>query len=234
MYIVKKKTKDKKTGSVYYFHQLVENIKTETGISKKRVILHLGLLDLPDDKIKILGKMIELRIHGRTESSKFPKLEKIVDQAIIKYREKQKIEAKMQKEAAAAQYVEIDLKSTNQTNYRSAGCEIICEHLWRELHFSAILRECKFSRKEIDLAKVIIFGRLIAPGSELQIIRWFFNQSSLLETLSSDLKNTGKDAFYEISDLLYANKDKIERLLRENTKQLFPYSDTIYLYDLTN
>ena len=234
MYIVKKKTENIKTGSVCYFHQLVESYKTGTGESKKRVVLHLGFLDLPEDKIKILGKMIELRIHGKKETVKYPKLEKIADEALIKYRDKQKIEAKKDQEAAIAQYVEIDLKSTNQAHYRSAGCEIVCEHLWRQLHFSAILRECKFNRKEIDLAKVIIFGRLIAPGSELHTIRWFFNQSSLLETLSSDLKNTGKDAFYEISDMLYANKYKIERLLREKTKQLFPYSDTIYLYDLTN
>ena len=234
MYIVKKETKDKKTGSVYYFHQLVENIKTETGKNKKRVVFHLGLLNLPDDKIKILGKMIELRIYGRKETSRYPKLEKIADQALIKYRDKQKLEVKVQKEAEAAQFVEIDLKSTNQTSCRSVGCEIICEFFWRQLHLSAILRECKFSWKEIDLVKVILFGRLISPGSELQTIYWFFNQSSLLETLSSDLKKTGKDAFYEISDLLYANKDKIEHLLREKTKQLFPYSDTIYLYDLTN
>jgi len=212
----------------------VENIKTEAGKSKKRVVLHLGLLDLPDDKIKVLGKMIELRIHGRKETSRYPKLEKLADQALIKYREKQKLEAKKQKESSAAHYVEVDLKSTNQTSYRSVGCENLCDYFWRQLHLSAILQECKFSKKEIDLAKVIIFGRLISPGSELQTIRWFFNQSSLFETLSSNLKHTGKDAFYEISDLLYANKDKIEKLLRKNTKQLFPYSDTIYLYDLTN
>ena len=80
----------------------------------------------------------------------------------------------------------------------------------------------------------MIFGRLISPGSERHTIDWFFNQSSLLETLSTDLSNTGKGAFYNVADILYAKKDKIEHLLRENTKQLFPYFDTIYLYDLTN
>ena len=233
MYIVNKKIKDKKTGRIYRYCQLVETISISTG-KKQRVVLHLGQLDLSADKIKILGKMIELRIRGIRESSKFPELEKIADEAYQKYLDNQKKEVEKKKETEAAHYVEIDLKSTNQTQYRSVGCETVCNHLWRELHLSSILRKCKFSWKEIDLAKVIIFGRLIAPGSELSTINWFFNQSSLLETLSSDLKSTGKDAFYEISDLLYANKDKIEHHLRENTKKLFPYSDTIYLYDLTN
>jgi len=86
-----------------------------------------------------------------------------------------------------------------------------------------ILRKCGLNRKEIDLAKVMIFGRLISPGSERHTIDWFFSKSSLLETLSTDLSNTGKDAFYNVADILYAKKDKIEHLIRENTKQFISF-----------
>jgi transposase len=110
----------------------------------------------------------------------------------------------------------------------------LCDFFWNKLDYDGILKKCGLNSKEIDLVKVLIFGRLISPGSERHTINWFFNQSSLLETLSTDLSKTGMDAFYNIGDILYAQKDKIERLLRENTKQLFPYSDTVILYDLTN
>jgi len=75
---------------------------------------------------------------------------------------------------------------------------------------------------------------LLSPGSELHTINWFRKISSLEESLSTDLSKTGKDAFYEIGDMLYAKHEQIERLLREKTKHLFPYTDSIYLYDLTN
>ncbi|MCF7920938.1 MAG: hypothetical protein K9N06_13620, partial [Candidatus Cloacimonetes bacterium] len=79
MYIIKKKTKNVKPGVVYGYYQLVETVSTPTG-KKQRVLLYLGHLDLSADKIKILAKMIELRIHGKKESATYPELEKIVDE----------------------------------------------------------------------------------------------------------------------------------------------------------
>jgi len=233
MFIVKKDTRDVKTEKVYSYYKLVESEKTANSV-KQRLILYLGKLSLKKEELAILAHLIEMRIHGKREIARFPKLEKLADKFYLKYRAKQEKEAVRRKEQASAFYAEIDLNSTEQTQYRSIGCETVCEHFWQLLNFSEILKQCGFSRKEIDLAKVIIFGRLISPGSELQTIRWFFHQSSLLEILKTNLSDTGKDTFYCISDLLLANKDKIESMLRRNTKQLFPYSDTIYLYDLTN
>jgi len=233
MYIVKKDTKDVKTGMVYSYYKLVKSEKTPKGVVQ-RLVLHLGKLDLKKEELAILAHLIELRILGKREIAKFPDLEKIADRYYLKYREKQEKEAHKRQEQTSALYAEVDLNSTEQTQYRSIGCEIVCEHFWKMLKFAKILKQCDFNQEEIDLAKVIILGRLIAPGSELHTIRWFFHQSSLLETLKTDLSKTGKDAFYSISDLLLENKDKIESMLRNSTKQLFPYSDTIYLYDLTN
>ncbi|MDP8221062.1 MAG: hypothetical protein P9X26_06935 [Candidatus Stygibacter frigidus] len=98
---------------------------------------------------------------------------------------------KNKKEAEEAVYVEIDLNSTNQTNYRSIGCETLCDFFWKKPNYDKILRKCGLNRKEIDLAKVMIFGSLISPGSERHTIDWFFKKSNLLETLSTDLSNTG-------------------------------------------
>ena len=233
MFIRKKEIKDKKSGKSYSYYKLVETIQTEDGPRQKNV-LHLGKLDITDDERKILAKLIERRIAGKSEITCIAKLEKIVVRSVQKYNENIALEAEKIEEKSQACYAEIDLNSTDQTYSRSVGRELICEEYWKRLDFDSILRECGFNRKEIDLAKVVIIGRLISPGSELHTINWFKKISSLNENLSTDLSETGKDAFYEIGDMLYANHDKIEYLLREHTKRLFPYSDTIYLYDLTN
>ncbi len=84
------------------------------------------------------------------------------------------------------------------------------------------------------MAKVIIAGRIISPGSELHTFNWFQKRSSLKELLKYDLSDVGKDAFYEIGDLLYLHKEEIERQLRKNTQKEYSLKDGIYLYDLTN
>ena len=232
MYIVGRKTVSK-TGKIYRYCKLIEIVMTDDG-PRQRMLLHLGKLELDKAQLKILAKLIERRLAGKYETVSCPDLEPIVVAAVKKYNDKIAKELKEKQESESAVYVEIDLNSTNQTDYRSIGCEILCDFFWKKLDYDGILKKCGLNSKEIDLAKVIIFGRLISPGSERHTINWFFNQSSLLEILPTDLSKTGMDAFYDIGDILYAQKDKIEYLLRKNTKQLFPYYDTVYLYDLTN
>ena len=232
MYIVGREA-GSKNGKIYKYCKLVEIVMTDDG-PRQRIIMYLGKLELTKEQLKILATLIERRLAGKHETVSYPDLEPIVVASVKKYNDKIAQELKEKQEAEAAVYVEIDLNSTNQTDYRSIGCEILCNFFWNKLDYDGILKKCGLNSKEIDLAKVIIFGRLISPGSERHTISWFFNQSSLLETLSTDLSKTGMDAFYDIGDILYANKDKIEHLIREKTKQLFPYSDTVYLYDLSN
>jgi len=233
MYLRKKEVKDKISGKIYSYYKLVETVQTEKG-PRQKVILHVGKLDINNNDRKMLGKLIERRIAGKQEILKQPRLDKIVDETVQKYHEKIAIEAEKQAEELKSYYVEVDLSSTTQTNYRTIGGESIADSYWKRLEFSSILKECGFNKKEIALAKVVILGRLLSPGSELHTINWFRKISSLEESLSTDLSKTGKDAFYEIGDMLYAKHEQIERLLREKTKHLFPYTDSIYLYDLTN
>jgi len=59
---------------------------------------------------------------------------------------------------------------------------------------------CGFSQKEADLAKVVILGRLISPGSELHTYRWINNQSVLMEYFKTCFSHISKDMIYEIGD----------------------------------
>ena len=233
MYVRKNKTIEKSTGKTYDYYKLVETIQTENG-PRQRTVLHLGKLSITENERKMLGKLIERRIAGKSEVFIVPKLEQIIDSAVQKYHEKIALETERQKEIVSANYVEIDLNSTKQSYCRSIGAELLCSEFWSRLEFDSMLETCRFNQQEKELAKAVILGRLISPGSEKRTIEWFRHRSSLSEFLKTDLLSAGKDNFYKIGDLLYANKKKIERLLRDRTKALFPYTDTIYLYDLTN
>lgn len=52
--------------------------------------------------------------------------------------------------------------------------------------------------------------------------------------LPADLSNIGKDAIYEIADLLLAHKTEIESGLRFREANLFSRPNQVFLYDLTN
>jgi transposase len=131
--------------------------------------------------------------------------------------------------------VTIDLKSIKTTKSREMGPELVCQMAWDLLDIEEMLKKTAFGSREIAMAKAVIFGRLISPGSEMHTYRWFRDKSALSEFAGADISGYGKDMFYEAGDNLYNKKDRIEELLYMRERELFPHdAGTIFLYDLTN
>ncbi len=233
MFIRKKEVVCKKTGKKYSYCKLVESVQTKKG-SRQRLIMHIGKLELSKSQIKTLGKILELRISGRTETVIFPELSQLVDDLMERYNAKIEIKKQQSEEEKVANYQTVDLNTLSTKNHRSYGQEFVIISFWERLGIDKILKDLGFSNKETCLAKAIIAGRLISPGSELHTYNWFQKRSSLKELMKYNLSDVGKDAFYEIGDLLYLHKEKIERQLRKNTQKEYSLKDSIYLYDLTN
>jgi len=63
MYIIEKKTKYGDGGKVYKYCKLVETVMTTEG-PRQRILLHLGQLNVPKDKLKALARLIEIRLAG--------------------------------------------------------------------------------------------------------------------------------------------------------------------------
>ncbi|MDP3114175.1 MAG: IS1634 family transposase, partial [Candidatus Cloacimonadaceae bacterium] len=125
-------------------------------------------------------------------------------------------------------------ESMDFSYYRSVGAELLTLHFWKTLKLDQILQECSFSEKEIELAKIVILGRLLSPGSERQTLKWFNEESSLSEFLRIVKPGLKKDVLYRIADRILEQKPGIERRLRDNLKSLHSLIDQVYLYDLTN
>lgn len=244
MYIRESKTKNKKTGEIYVKHQLVASVRTEKG-PRNRVIMSLGTLTVPRIDWKRLAHALECRITGQTSllEAHDAELESLALKLVSNYGLSKALEtvAAVEQEQQPAnnsqsRCVSIDLDSVKLQHTRTLGAEALCMKAWELLGLTGILRKLKISFTSISLIMVLIFGRLISPGSERHTIGWFRKRSALQEFPGvTDLKHCGNDRFYNAADELYDQKERIEDLLYQRERELFPDAAyTIYLYDITN
>lgn len=234
MFIREYVTNNKKTGARYVTHRLVESIKTEKG-PRQRIVMHLGALSLPRSEWRKLAALLESRLAGQLTlfEEDLPEIAEAADKAFEHYkfvqtRRKERVAQKENREI-----VPVDLQSITTGYSRSLGPELVANTFWERLGFDQILISGGFDQKQLALAKAVIIGRLVAPASDHRTWRWFRQGTALAEILPVDL-TSGKDAFYEITDALYAKKDLLEKALRDREVTLFSVKTTLFLYDLTN
>jgi transposase len=234
MYIRANKTFNKKTQTEYITHRLVESYKTEDG-PRQRVIMHLGTLDLPKSQWRHLASILEARLAGQyslTEDNQ--ELSCLASQLIKRHEFMATHQQEKQERRKEANIVGIDLNSVQTTLNRTLGPELVADAFWKKLGFEQILAGLDFDEKGIALAKAVILGRLLAPGSEYSTWEWFQKRSSLAEFMAKDIRNLGKDSFYVIGDLIYEHKLKIEQALQSKEKELYSLTRAVVLFDLTN
>jgi len=238
MFIREIKTTNKKTGDVYIKHVLVESVRAN-GQPRQRVVMGLGRLDLPRREWKKLAHALECQLSGQI--SLLEDNDKFIDDLALSLVSNNQLSKKLRVLETAAvpsdndRFVSIDMNTISTEKTRTFGAELVCQDAWDLLRFDQILRACGFSQAEKAIAKALILGRLISPGSERHTIEWLKKQSALSELPGCDLMNHGKDLFYETGDKLYENKEKLEAFLFDRHQAIFPPSDhTVFLYDLTN
>ena len=247
MFIREYKDIDRKTGKIKIKHKLVAAVRTDKG-PRQKVVMPLGTLTVPRIDWKRLAHALECRITGQQSLLKehdtdleLLALRLISNNELSKCLEvdaevKQIEQEQQKKEPDRKRYVPIDLSSVKLMKTRSLGAELLCMKAWDMLGLTDILTKIKFLPTSIAICMALIFGRMISPGSERHTIEWFRKRSALQELPDvSDVKDFGKDRFYEIADDLYANKDRIEEMLYLKEREYFPHTEsTIYLYDMTN
>jgi len=240
MFIREVKTVNKKTGMEYITHKLVESVRTEHG-PRQRIVMELGSLTLPKVDWKRLAHALECRLMG--QESLLETGDEAIESLALSLVSSQRLSKRIAKVAAdnpdavaKQQVVPIDLESVQIKETRSVGAELLCAHAWDLLGLTGFLKTLRFSPREITAAKALVFGRMIAPGSERHTIEWFRKRSALAEFPDiADLSQCGKNLFYEVGDLLLDHKDRLEQMLYTQERTLFPHTEaTVFLYDITN
>jgi hypothetical protein len=196
----------------------------------------LGQLTLPRSEWKKLAHALECLLSNQETllTAIDNDIEKLASKLISNNRLSDSIKTKTS-EKGEKTFITIDTESLATSKTRPLGAELVCQHVWELLGFDSILKKCHFDAEERALTKAVLFGRLISPGSERQTIEWFKHRTTLPEFPGMDIADLNKNKFYQIGDLLYDQKEKLENLLFKRERGLFPHTDsTLFLYDLTN
>jgi len=234
MYIRAVKTTHKKTKKVYTKLTLVESFMTEKG-PRQRTIMNLGAVDIPRELWAELAYCLEMKLSGQQRWMKQDEeVEKLADELLASQLLKSEKQARRDKREQQAHIMPVDVQSLSTIQTRALGAEIVANQVWQQLGFDKILHEIGFTARQKALAKIAIIGRLIEPGSEHNLYRWFQKRSTLNELLDEDMSGVGKDGFYDIADELLAYKQQIEQSLYHNETKTFSNQERVFLYDLTN
>jgi len=221
--------KRNKPGSKKYeYHQLVESVRTEKG-ARQNLLLSLGRLSLPPEKWPGLCKRIEALVQGQQT---FVPVEPEIEMLAQKYA--QEIINKHAIDISTSGFETVDVKSLKNYSVRPIGAENLGAVFFNKLQLHQCLKDCGLSKRQIEIAMLLIIGRLVKPGSERSLHHWAQHLSGLDELIGADFAHLSLNSLYKVTDILFQHKDKIEAHLRARENDLFSLNETIILYDLTN
>jgi len=239
MFIKTVKKQNKGYPKTYTYHRLMESYRTPQG-PRQIKLLDLGKLELPKNKWKHLADRIEQIVRGQGRlipvESDIEQLAQHYASLLIKRKIElpQKEQAVVEQESVSEEYRRVDVNSVTTQEIRTIGAEHVGLSYFKRLKFDTIFRELGFSEKQIQVAALLIIGRLINPASERKTLWWAKNKSGLDELLGTKFRNLHHNALYRVLDLLWGHKQEIEKRLREEERNIFSLEEKIILYDLTN
>lgn len=253
MYIRQTTQKNKRNGESYATHRLVESYRNPEGKVRQMTLLNLGsTFNFTQDKWKLIADRVEAIRKGQQdffpadaeiekEAQRIAKLiiKKFSETPMIvnkKSDEKKQLDifSEILQDDLKNDYQTVDINSLKHSDIRKIGAEHVGLHAAKQLNLDKILLDIGCSKKQMHLALGNIIGRLVHPGSERNTHRYLSEQSALDELLETNFSNLSLNNFYQIADILFKNKTKIETALYSREKDLFNLEETITLYDLTN
>jgi len=134
--------------------------------------------------------------------------------------------------------VQVRLKELELLRPRQWGaCWLACE-LWDQLKLDEFWKsKLPASRKGtewLNVLKTLTCYRLIDPGSEWRLHRYWFDHSAMADLLGEDFKIAQKDTLYRCHDRLLEHKEELFRHLKGRWQSLFDARCEVLLYDLTS
>ncbi len=104
----------------------------------------------------------------------------------------------------------------------------------QQLNFLDLLTHLGINGAQITAIVGSIIGRMAGVGSELATHNWLMKHSGLGELMEVDYEALPLMTMYRAADTLWKHSARIEQTLFTRLTDLFGFSTTITLYDLTN
>jgi len=209
----------KKNGKEHRYYSLVENRRVSSGRVVQRPVLYLG--EINDSQQEAWRKTIEIFEEGKTRPQTvalFP--------------------ADRIGPVADAEIVRIRLKELSLHRPRQWGACWLAGQLWEQLQLDRFWAErlppSRQGTRWDWVLQILVFYRLIEPGSEWRLYRHWFEHSALADLLGADLELADIHKLYSCHDRLLQHKPALFEHLSRRWKDLFNARFEVLLYDLTS
>ena len=243
MFVKQIKKKNKNSDKQYVYYRLVHTYKIGNKVRHQNILSLGGLETLPRERHKALADRIEELVTGNS-TSLFPDKEHFEDvEALAVYFAEKIIKEKLfgsapdkQKKISkeiGSNFQEVDLETIEQIDSKEIGGEWFVKQVFDKLEIASILEGCGFDNPQVDIAQMLLTGKLLHPSSELEAERWLKENSGARE-LYLTKEDISRYRLYGAAGAMYQNKDFIEKELYNNLCTLFSGRSKIVIYDLTN
>jgi transposase len=212
-------TNRKKDGKDHRYFSVVENRRVPGGGTVQRTVLYLG--EINDQQQAAWRKTLE-----------------VFDEAEQRYTSLSLFPDDREIPADAIDSMAVKLSGLELRRPRTYGaCWLACE-LWHQLGLDEFWRQrLPEAREAVSWEKVLrllVVNRLLAPGSEFQVHRQWFMQSTMDELLQADFRVAEKDRLYRCLDRILEHKPEVFVYLKQKWADLFQADFEVLLYDLTS
>jgi transposase len=207
----------RKNGKDHRYYSVVENRRVRSGKHVQKTLLYLG--EINDTQKASWTKTIDaIDERSHRQVALFPEDRDIPEG----------IEVGLQ----------VKLSQLQLHRPRQWGaCWMACD-LWRQLKLDEFweqrLRESRKGTPWHLVLQTLVAYRLIDPGSEWRLHRYWFDHSAMADLLGEDFRLAQKDTLYRCHDLILEHKEDVFTHLRERWETLFSAKFEILLYDLTS
>jgi transposase len=207
-----------KDGKDHRYYSVVENRRVRGGKHVQKTLLYLG--EINDTQKAAWTKTIDtIDERGHRQVALFPEDRDIPD-------------------GVDELGVQVRLKELELLRPRQWGaCWLACE-LWEQLELDGFWKpRLPASRKGtewLNVLKTLACYRLLDPGSEWRLHRYWFDHSAMADLLGEDFKVAQKDTLYRCHDRLLEHKEDLFKHLKARWQSLFDAKCEVLLYDLTS
>lgn len=210
-------TNRRKDGKAHRYYSVVENRRVRGGKHVQKTVLYLGEIN-------------------DTQKASWTRTIDAIDEC--EYRQVALFPEDREIPEGVDLGVQVRLSKLQLDRPRQWGaCRLGCE-LWDRLALGEFWRERQgASRKGTEwrhVLQTLVCYRLIDPGSEWRLHRYWFDHSAMVDLLGEDFKIAQKDTLYRCHDRLLKQKEDLFRHLKSRWETLFDARCEVRLYDLTS
>ena len=212
-----RETNRTKDGKDHRYYSVVENRRVRDGRTVQKTVLYLG--EINDTQKAGWVRAIEVLEGGQRRQ-----LALFAQDRPIPERVENSVRLRMD---------QLELRRPRQW-----GACWLSSVLWEMLGLGGFWRDrLPASRKGTrwrNVLQTLVSYRLIDPGSEWRLHRYWYDQSAMGDLLGEDFSVAEKDTLYRCHDRLLKHKDELFEHLKGKWQDLFGTRFDVLLYDLTS